>query len=156
MDHTGASCEPSYEPEIDYYASRDSWYTQSQANRPCLDTVWGHQIAGPMTVTGMSAAVALAEPPHRNNDSHQGAQRHPIPLDAPDVALKGQRLLVYGERLHHKEAGIVSAEPGRARPTARPLQPPLGRHIPEVRERPPPAPHMADQIEDIGEIVHLR
>ncbi len=30
--------------------------------------------------------------------SLRGTGRHPVPLDAPDVALQGQRLLAYGER----------------------------------------------------------
>ena len=28
-----------------------------------------------------------------------GARHHSVPLDAPDVALQGQRVLAYGERL---------------------------------------------------------
>ncbi len=50
----------------------------------------------------------------------RGARRHPVPLDAPDVALRGQRLLAYGERLRREEAEAVNPAAGRARHPARP------------------------------------
>ncbi len=41
-------------------------------------------------------------------DPCYGAQRHPVPLDAFDVDLRGQRLLDYGERLCQEETGEQS------------------------------------------------
>ncbi len=49
-----------------------------------------------MTAPRINAAAVTLDP---DGDGHSGAQRHPVPLDAPDVALQGQRLLAYGERL---------------------------------------------------------
>ncbi len=40
-----------------------------------------------MTTRGMSAAAARSDPPNPDGDGHSGTQRHPVPLDAPDVAL---------------------------------------------------------------------
>ncbi len=68
-----------------------------------------------MTVTGISAA-ATSDP---DGDGYSGTQRHTVILDAPNVALRRQRLMAYGERLRQKEAEITQ-EPGRARPTGRP------------------------------------
>ncbi len=64
----------------------------------------------------MSGAEAMSYPPNPDRDGYSGTQRHPVPLDAPDVALQGQRLLAYGERLHPEEAEVILG-PGRACPT---------------------------------------
>ncbi len=96
------------EPYIDYWASRDPSYTQSQSNRPCFDTVWGNQMSGPVAVTGMSVAAASVVPPNAISvflfvfffaisDGYHGAHCHPVPLDASDAALRSQRLLAYGK-----------------------------------------------------------
>ncbi len=106
-----------------------------------------------MTATGMSAAAATSEPPHPDGDGYSGAQRHPVPLDAPDVVLRGQRLLAYGERLRREEAEIIQ-EPGRARPTGRPQRPPMDRQAPEVRVRQTRAPLLVDQLADGREFAH--
>ena len=89
-----------------------------------------------MPVTGINAATMPAGPPQLNNDRWllDGAQRHPVPLGAPDVALRGQRLLAYGERLRREGAGIDAAEPDRDRRAARPHQPPVARQIREVAQ----------------------
>ncbi len=81
------------------YSSRDSWCTQSQTSRPTYDVVWGSQQSRPMTATGMSTAAAW----HPEGDDYSRTQRHPVPLDAPDVALRGQRLMAYKERLRREE-----------------------------------------------------
>ncbi len=52
-----------------------------------------------MTATGMSTAAAW----HPEGDDYSRTQRHPVPLDAPDVALRGQRLMAYKERLRREE-----------------------------------------------------
>ncbi len=75
--------------------------------------MWGSQQSRPMTATGMSAA-ATSDP---DGDGYSRTQRHPVPLDAPNVALQGQRLMAYGERLRREEEQITQ-ESGRARPTA--------------------------------------
>ncbi len=87
------------EPEGDCYSSRDPWYTQSQTSRPTYVVVWGSQQSRPKTATGMSAAAAW----HPEGDDYSRSQRHPVPLDAPDVALRGQRLIAYEERLRREE-----------------------------------------------------
>ena len=51
------------DPDSNYYASRDPWYTQSQANRPTFDVVLGGQMSRPMTAMGMNAAAVTSEPP---------------------------------------------------------------------------------------------
>ncbi len=107
-----------------------------------------------MTATGTSAAAAILDPPNPDGDGYSGAQRHPVPLDAPDVALWDQRLLAYGERLRREEAEIIP-EPGRACPTSRPHRPPMDCQAPDMRVRQPRAPPIADQIADIREIIHL-
>ncbi len=71
-----------------------------------------------MTATVMSAAATL----HPEGDDYSRTQRHPVPLDAPDVALRGQRLMAYEERLKPEE-GQASQETGRARPSNRPYRP---------------------------------
>ncbi len=59
-----------------------------------------------MAVSVMSAAAAQADSPHLNHDPRYGVQHQPVPLDAPDVALRGQRLLSCGERLCQEEVGV--------------------------------------------------
>ncbi len=71
-----------------------------------------------MTATVRSAAAATSDPLNPDGDGYSGAQRHTVPLDAPDVALRGQRLLAYGERVRGEEAEIIQ-EPGQARLTGR-------------------------------------
>ncbi len=103
--HAGASAtvtratygvtEDCCEPEGDCYSSRDPWYTQSQTSRPTYDVVWGSQQTRPVTAMGMSAAAAWQS----EGDDYSRSQRQPVPLDAPDVALRGQRLMAYEERL---------------------------------------------------------
>ncbi len=97
------------EPEDDCYGSQDPWYTQSQTSRPRYDVVWGSQQPRPMTATGMSATAAL----NPEGNDYSRTQRHPVPLDAPDIALQGQRLMAYEERLR-REKGQISQESGRA------------------------------------------
>ena len=69
---------------------------QSQMSRPTYDVVWGSQQSRPKTATGMSATAPL----NPEGNDYPRTQGHPVPLDAPDVALRGQRLMAYGERLH--------------------------------------------------------
>ncbi len=40
-----------------------------------------------MTATGTSAAAATSDALNPDGDGYSGAQRHPVPLDASDVAL---------------------------------------------------------------------
>ena len=108
-----------------------------------------------MTAAGMSAAAATSDPPNPNGDGYSGAQRHPVPLDAPDIALRGQRLLAYGERLRHEEAEIIQ-EQGWARLAGRLHRPSMDRQAPEVRVRQPRAPLISDQLAEVREILHLR
>ena len=77
------------EPEGGCYSSQDPWYTQSQTSRPTYDVVWGSQQSRPRTATGVSAAAAW----HPEEDDYSRSQRHHVPLDAPDIALRGQRLM---------------------------------------------------------------
>ena len=119
---------------------------------PTFDVMWGSQPSRPMTATGISAGAATSD---LDGDGYSGAQCHPVPLDAPDVALQSQRLLAYDERLRREEVEITQ-EPGRARPTGRPHRPPMKRQAPEVRERQPHAPLLFDQIADGREFAHPR
>ncbi len=50
--------------------------------------------------------------PGEENAFH-GARRQPVPLDAPDVALRGKRLLAYGERLRREEVETVKPADSR-------------------------------------------
>ena len=77
------------EPEDECYSSRDLWYTQSQTSRPTYDVVWDSKQSRPMTATGMSAAAVC----HPKGSDYSRIQHHPIPLDAPDVALRCHRLI---------------------------------------------------------------
>ena len=101
-----------------------------------------------MTATGMSAAAAW----HPERDDCSITQRHPIPLDAPDVALRGQRLMAYEERLRREE-GQVSQESGRARPSNRSYRPPMERLGAEVRVRRPCTPLLVDRLAEDGELA---
>ena len=92
------------EPEGDCYSSRDPWYTQSQTSRPMHDVVRGSQQSRLVTATGMSAAAAW----HPEGDDYSRTQPHSVPLDAPDVALQGQRLMAYEERLRREEGRPTS------------------------------------------------
>ncbi len=98
----------------------------------------------------MSAASAPVEPANRN--PCYGAQRHPVPLDAPDIALRGQRLLAYGEMLRREETEVEVAEPGRTRHPTRPRRPIAGHQLPEVADRQPPAPPVTEAGEDVREV----
>ncbi len=102
----------------------------------------------PMMATGISAA-ATSDP---DGDGYSGAQRHSVPLDAPDVALQGQRLMTYGERLRQEE-GKITQEPGRARLTGQPHRPPMEWQAPEVMIRRPRTPLLVDRLVDAGEFV---
>ncbi len=75
-----------------------------------------------------------------------GAGHHPAPLDAPDVALRGQRLLAYGERLRREE---TEAAAGHAHHLARPRQPMARQQWPEAAERQMPMPPAAVGRDDI-------
>ncbi len=90
-------------------------YSPSQPN-PFFDMAWGSQMAAPIAVAGINVTATPADPMPLKEDCRYGAQRYPVPLDALDVALRGQRLLGYGERLCRDEAGIAAAESGRDHP----------------------------------------
>ncbi len=81
------SCAADYsELEADGYVARDLWHTQSHPGRPCPEAVWGYQ-------TAMSREVPEPDrhpvPAPREEDASHGARRQQVPLDAPDVALRG-------------------------------------------------------------------
>ncbi len=111
------------EPEADCYTHRDPWYTQSQSGRPCPETVWGYR-------TAMSRSLPVPNDviePNRPNVAASGEEsalrgtgRYPVPLDAQDVALWGQRLLAYEERLWREETEAVNPAAGCERNPARP------------------------------------
>ncbi len=84
------------EPEADYYADRDPWYTQFQLGRLCPETVWGHRMAMPRSAPVQNAVLVSVQTAPEEGDMICGARRYPVPLDAPDVALRGPRLLAYG------------------------------------------------------------
>ena len=111
------------EPEADCYLARYPWHTQSQSGRPCPETVWGYRTAMSRSVPAPSAVIEPSRPnviAPGEESAFPGARRHPVPLDAPDVALRGQRLLAYGERLRWEEAEAVNPAAWRARHPARP------------------------------------
>ena len=115
------NCTADYgEPEVDGYIARDPWYTQSQSGRPCPETVWGNR-------TAMSSNVPEPERPNVSmpgeEDASHGARHRTVPLDAPDVALRGQRLRAYGERLWREEVETGNPGAGRAHHPARPRRP---------------------------------
>ncbi len=68
-------------------------------------------------------------------------------LDTPDVALWGQRLMAYGERLCREEEQITQ-ESGRARPNGQPHRPLIERLVPEARVRRPRTPLLIDWLAD--------
>ena len=131
------------EPKGDCYSSQGRWYTQSQTSRPTYDVVWGSQQSRPMTATGMSAAAAW----HPEGDDYSRTQRHPVPLDAPNVALRGHRLMAYEERLRREERQ-VSQESGRARPSSRSYRPLMERLGPAARVRRPRTPLLVDRLDE--------
>ncbi len=100
-----------------------------------------------MIATGISAA-AIAD---RDGNGYAGTQCHPVPLDAPDVALRGQRLRAYAERLCRGEKESIR-ESGRARPTGRSHRPPMERLAPEARVRRPRTPLLVYRLADAGEL----
>ncbi len=92
------------DPENNYYVDRDPWYPQSQLGRPCPEAVWGDRTAMPRSAPTPNVVIeptVLTAPGEEG--TIRGARHHPVPLDAPDVALRGQRLLAYGERLQREE-----------------------------------------------------
>ncbi len=80
----------------------------------------------------------------------QGTRCQPVPLDAPDVALRGQRLLAYGERLRREEAETGNPGAGRARHPARPRRPTARQEWLETVERQMPAPPAVVGKDDVG------
>ncbi len=82
-------------------------------------------------------------------DASHGARHQPVPLDAPDVALRGQRLLAYGERLRRKEIEAGNPGAGRARPPARPRQPTARQEWLETVEGQMPVPPAAVRRDDV-------
>ncbi len=147
------------EPEAEYYVDRDPWYTHSQLGRPCSETVWGHRMTMPRSAPAQNAVLAPVCPmqnavtaPAQTTpgevDMIRGARRH-LPLDAPDVALREQRLLVYGERVRRVKAEAVYPEKGHACHSARPRRPMARQQWPEAADRRTPTPPVADGGDDI-------
>ncbi len=135
------SCTADYgEPEIDGYIARDPWYTQSQSGRPCPETVWGYHTVTSRNVFKPDRPNVIA--PEEENASH-GARCQPVPLDAPDVALRGQRLLAYGERLRWVEIEAGHPGAGRACHPDRPRRPTARQEWLETVEGQMPAPPAA-------------
>ncbi len=66
--------------------------------------------------------VSAAAP--REENVSQGVRRQPVPLDAPDVALRGQRLQAYEETFWGEEVEAGNPGAGCARHPARPRWPP--------------------------------
>ncbi len=150
------------EPETHYYVDRDPWYTQSQSGRPCPETVWGYRMAVPRSAPTLNAVIEPARPnltTPGEEGTIRGVRCHPVPLDAPDVALREQRLLAYGERLRWEEAEAVNPTAGCARHPARPRRHMAGQQWPEVADRQIPAPSAAggrDDIRAVGQTRPLR
>ena len=114
-------CATDYgEPEMSGYIVRDPWYTQSQPGRPCPEAVWGNRTTTSRNVPEPDRTNATAR---REGGASQGVRCQSVPLDAPDAALRGQRLLAYGERLRREETEISNPGAGRARHPARPRRP---------------------------------
>ena len=140
------------EPEASYYVDRDPWYTQSQSGRPCPETVWGYRTTMPRSVPAPNAMMEPARPilvAAGEESMIHGAGRHPVPLDASDVTLWGQRLLAYGERLRLEEGEAVNPAAGRARHPARPRRPMARQQWPEAAERQMAAPPAAGGGADV-------
>ncbi len=98
-----------------------------------------------MTATGMSAAATW----HPEGDDYSRTQCHPVPLDAPDVALRGQRLMAYKKRLRREE-GQASQESGRAQQV---VSTPDGTTGSEARVRRTRTPLLVDRLADAEELV---
>ncbi len=100
--------------------------------------------------------------PRRTNPNHSafhGARRQTVPLVAPDVALRGQRLLAYGERLPREEIEAGHPAAGCERHSARPHQPPARQEWLETVEGQmlaPPAAAGRDDARVIGQPRPLR
>ncbi len=113
----------------------------------------------PRSVPAPNAVIVPARPAQavqREDDTICGARRHPVPLDAPDVALRGRRLLAYGWRLRREEAEAVNPAAGRARHPARPHRPMAGQQWPEAADRRIHTPPAADRGDDIRAVAHPR
>ncbi len=96
--------------------------------------------------------------PGEENVSH-GTRRQPVPLDAPDAALRGQRLLAYGERLRREEVEAGNPGAGHARYPARPRRPPARQEWLETVEGQMPVPSAAvgrDDVRAMGQPRPLR
>ncbi len=115
------------------------------------DVVWGSQQTRPVTATGMSAAAAWQP----EGDDYSRSQRQPVPLDAPDVALRGQRLMPYKERLRREE-GRASQEIGRARPSNRQYRPSEERMGPAAGVMRPHTPLLVDRLADAEDLAPPR
>ncbi len=140
------------EPETDCYADRDPWCTQSQLGRPCPETVWGYRTAMSRSVPAPNAVIEPTRPNvtmSGEESTLRGAGRHPVPLDAPDVALREQRLLAYGERLWREETETANPVVGRSHHPGRPRRPIARLQWPEAAERQMPAPLAAGGMDDI-------
>ena len=134
------------EPEMDGYIVRDPWYAQTQSGRPCPETVWGYHTVLSGNVPEPDRANVVAP---REENASQGARRQPVPLDALDVALWGQRLLAYGERLRREGAETGSPGAGRARHPARPRRPTARQEWLGLVEGQMPAPPAAVGRDDV-------
>ncbi len=99
----------------------------------------------------MSAATAWQS----EEDDYSRSQRHPVPLDAPDVALRGQRLMAYEEKLRREE-GRASQEIGRARPASRQQRPPVERMGPAAGVKWPRTPLLVDRLADAEDLAPPR
>ncbi len=135
------------EPEVDGCIVRDPWPTQSQSGRPCPEAVWGYRTTMSRSVPEADRVSAAA--PREENVS-RGARRQPVPLDAPDVALRGQRLQAYEERLRREDGETGNPGAGRARHPARPRRPPARQEWLETGEVRMPAPLAAVGRDDVG------
>ncbi len=88
-------------------------------------------------------------------DDYSRSQRQPVPLDAPDVALRGQRLMAYEERLRREE-GRASQEMGQARPINRQQRPPVDRMGPAAGVRRPRTPLLVDRLAEAEDLAPAR
>ncbi len=144
------------EHETDGYMARDPWCTQSQSGRPCPETVWGYR-------TAMSRSVPEPDQPNATvpgeENAFHGARHQPVSLDAPDVALRGQRLLAYGERLRWEEIEAGNPAAGHGRHSARPGWPTARQQWLETMDGQMPAPPAAvgrDDVRVVGQPRPLR
>ncbi len=116
---------------IDRSCTADPWYTQSRSCTPCPETMWGNRTAMPSNVPEPDRPNVTM--PGAEGTSH-GARHQTVPLDAPDVALRGQRVLAYGERLRREEIEAGNPDAGRARHPAKPRRPTARQEWPETVE----------------------